>query len=190
LATEKSTHYINNEEFLRALLDYFEKCREAKAAGKPEPAIPEYIGECFYKIAKNLSRAPNFANYSFVDEMIMDGVENCLMYFRNFDPAKSKNPFSYFTQIIWYAFIRRIGKEKKQAYIKYKATERSGYEDMPFVEGQDGYDDVYHGRHQHEALYDNMAEYIHNFEEKVEEKKQKRRKKKEQQESLPDENQE
>ena len=95
----KSNHYINNADFLQALIEYREQCETAKTKKKPEPPIPNYIGECFLKIADHLSRKPNFISYSFRDEMIADGIENCLMYFRNFDPAQSKNPFAYFTQI-------------------------------------------------------------------------------------------
>jgi hypothetical protein len=171
--------YVNNEEFLKQLLAYFEACKKAKAEGKEEPPIPEYIGECFYKIAENLSFKHNFMNYSFREEMVMDGVENCLLYFRNFDPAKSENPFSYFTQIVWYAFIRRIQKENKQAYVKYKITEQAGLIDMPLMEIDDNSDigegDVF-SRAQDPLMYTNMSEYIQNFEQKAEEKKKKRRK--------------
>ena len=111
--TKKPKHYVNNADFLKALVDYRDACVEAKKSNKEDPQIPNYIGECFYKIADHLSRKPNFISYSFRDEMIADGIENCLMYFRNFDPGKSTNPFPYFTQIIYYAFLRRIQKEKK-----------------------------------------------------------------------------
>ena len=97
--------------------------KAALKAGKSEPPVTDYIGKCFLDIAERLSYRPNFINYPFRDEMVGDGIENCLMYASNFDPAKSKNPFSYFTQIIYYAFIRRIQKEKKQNYIKYKSIE-------------------------------------------------------------------
>ena len=100
-------HYVNNADFLAALIDYHDRCKAVKGTDKPEPAIPNYIGECFLKIADHLSRKPNFVSYSFRDEMIADGIENCLMYFRNFDPVKSKNPFAYFTQIIYYALDRK-----------------------------------------------------------------------------------
>ena len=102
-----ANHYVNNADFLAALVKYRTECATAKEENKPEPKIPDYIGECFLKIAEHLSRKPNFISYTYRDEMISDGVENCLMYFRNFDPAKSKNPFAYFTQIIYYAFLRR-----------------------------------------------------------------------------------
>ncbi len=126
MSDKKTKHYVNNADFLQALIAYRENCEKAKKENKPEPSIPNYIGECFLKIADHLSRKPNFISYSFRDEMISDGIENCLMYFRNFDPDKSKNPFAYFTQIIYYAFLRRIMKEKKQLYVKYKATEQFG----------------------------------------------------------------
>jgi len=103
-----NNHYVNNADFLAALVKYRDECEQAKKNSTQEPKIPDYIGECFLKIAEHLSRKPNFISYTYRDEMISDGVENCLMYFRNFDPAKSKNPFAYFTQIIYKAFLRRI----------------------------------------------------------------------------------
>ncbi len=121
-----NNHYVNNADFLAALVKYRDECEQAKKNSTQEPKIPDYIGECFLKIAEHLSRKPNFISYTYRDEMISDGVENCLMYFRNFDPAKSKNPFAYFTQIIYYAFLRRIMREKKQLYVKYKATQQFG----------------------------------------------------------------
>lgn len=176
-ATQQREHYVDNQAFLKALLAYFDECKKAEKEGQPEPPIPNYIGECFFKIATHLSRAPNFVNYSYKDEMIMDGVENCLMYFRNFDPKKSKNPpnpFSYFTQIIWYAFIRRIGKEKKQSYIKYKLTEQQGIDFEIEQAIAQGDSDELNGRVRQHELYENIAEFIQNFEEKAETKKKKR----------------
>merc|ERR1712078_761039 len=93
-------------------------CEKAEKKGKERPPVTNYIGGCFLKIANHLSYRPNFINYTFRDDMISDGIENCLQYLGNFNPEKSKNPFAYFTQIIYYAFIRRIQKEKKQVVIK------------------------------------------------------------------------
>jgi hypothetical protein len=162
----KSNHYINNADFLKALIEYQEACSQAKKNDEEDPAIPNYVGECFLKIAEHLSRKPNFISYSFRDEMIADGIENCLMYFRNFDPAKSSNPFAYFTQIIYYAFLRRIMKEKRQLYVKYKATEQFGIlDEFEMFEDADG------NMRQFE-LYDNISEFIHNFEESKKKKKE------------------
>jgi hypothetical protein len=162
----KSNHYINNADFLKALIEYQEACSQAKKNDEEDPAIPNYVGECFLKIAEHLSRKPNFISYSFRDEMIADGIENCLMYFRNFDPAKSSNPFAYFTQIIYYAFLRRIMKEKRQLYVKYKATEQFGIlDEFEMFEDADG------NMRQFE-LYDNISEFIHNFEERKKKKKE------------------
>ena len=119
-------NYIDNKVFYKEITEYKRMCLEAENSGEENPYIPEYIGECFLKIAEGLSNRPNFINYTFRDEMVMDGVENCVRYCGNFDPEKSKNPFSYFTQIIYYAFLRRIEREKKQTYVKYKMTENSG----------------------------------------------------------------
>jgi hypothetical protein len=163
--TKKTKHYINNADFLKALIDYRLACDEAKRNDKQDPIVPNYIGECFIKIAEHLSRKPNFASYSFRDEMIADGIENCIMYFRNFNPDKSTNPFAYFTQIIYFAFLRRITREKKQLYVKYKATEQYGILD----EGE-MYEDA-EGKMQQFVMYDNIAEFIHTFEENKKAKK-------------------
>jgi hypothetical protein len=116
-------NYVNNKDFLAALVSYQQLVRESNEQGTSRPRVPNYIGECIMKISTHLARKPNFINYTFKDEMIADGIENCLQYIDNFDPEKSSNPFAYFTQIIWYAFIRRIQKEKKVLYTKYKLIE-------------------------------------------------------------------
>jgi len=119
----KKQHYVDNEKFLVVMTDYREKYLQAKDEEEELPIIPDYAGECFLKIAERLSHRPNFINYAFREEMVSDGIENCVMYASNFNPEKSTNPFAYFTQIIYYAFLRRIEKEKKQLYIKYKTME-------------------------------------------------------------------
>jgi len=127
---KRSEHYVNNKEFLAALIKYREDVEIAKIKGNPKPQIPRYIGECFLKIANHLSFKPNFVNYMFIDDMICDGIENCVQYIHNFNPEKSQNPFAYFTQIIHYAFLRRIQKEKKQLEIKNKILEKTGYDQV------------------------------------------------------------
>ena len=116
----KKPHYVDNKVFLDAMMAWKDKVNEAESEGEEIPPIPEYIVECFYKIATHLSYRPNFINYTYREEMIGDGIENCIQYAKNFNPEKSKNPFAYFTQIIYYAFLRRITKEKKQQSIKQK----------------------------------------------------------------------
>jgi len=115
-----SRHYVDNKEFLIAITAYRERVQAAKAAGEQKPRVTEYLGECMVKIGNHLAYKSNFVNYTFRDEMILDGIENCITYIDNFDPEKSKNPFAYFTQITYYAFIRRIQKEKKQMDTKKK----------------------------------------------------------------------
>ena len=133
--TKKSEHYVNNKEFLEALIVYRTKCAEAEEAGKPRPRITNYLGSCFLKIATHLSYKPNFVNYMFREDMISDGIENCVQYIKNFDPEKSRNPFAYFTQIIHYAFLRRIQKEKRQMDIRSKIIERSGFDEVFSADG-------------------------------------------------------
>lgn len=113
-----SSHYVNNADFLAAIKEYRRTVEEAESTGDEKPRVPEYIGECLLKIATHLSYKSNFINYTYREDMILDGVENCLQYIDNFDPTKSSNPFAYFTQIIYYAFIRKIQKEKKQTIVK------------------------------------------------------------------------
>ena len=127
---KRSEHYVNNKEFLPALIAYREEREVAEAKGLPRPVIPRYIGECFLKIATHLSFKPNFVNYMFKDDMVSDGIENCVQYIHNFNPEKSQNPFAYFTQIIHYAFLRRIQREKRQLEIKNKILEKSGYSEV------------------------------------------------------------
>jgi hypothetical protein len=169
MAKTNTKHYVNNADFLAALIEYHSNCDKAKNKNLPEPPIPNYIGECFLKIANHLSRKPNFVSYSFREEMISDGIENCIMYFRNFDPSKSKNPFAYFTQIIYYAFLRRIQKEKKQLYVKYKATEQF----VMLDEGEMFEDE--NGNMRQFELYENISDYIYTYEETKRNKKQKKK---------------
>ena len=131
---KRSEHYVNNKEFLAAIVEYKEKVALAEERGEAKPRITNYLGECFLKIATHLSFKPNFVNYMFKDDMVCDGIENCVQYINNFNPEKSKNPFAYFTQIIHYAFLRRIQKEKKQLEIKTKIIERSGYDEVMTVD--------------------------------------------------------
>jgi len=131
---KKSEHYVNNKELLEALIVYREKVAIAKEKDLPKPRITNYLGSCFLKIATHLSYKPNFVNYMFRDDMISDGIENCVRYIHNFDPEKSRNPFAYFTQIIHYAFLRRIQKEKKQLDIKNKIIEKTGFDEVMTVE--------------------------------------------------------
>ena len=131
---KKSEHYVNNKQLLEALIVYREKVAIAKEKDLPKPRITNYLGSCFLKIATHLSYKPNFVNYMFRDDMISDGIENCVQYIHNFDPEKSRNPFAYFTQIIHYAFLRRIQKEKKQLDIKNKIIEKTGFDEVMTVE--------------------------------------------------------
>ena len=139
MAKRKQTeYYVNNKEFLAAITEFRDKVIKAKEQDKPRPRVPEYVGECFLKIATHLSYKPNFVNYMFREDMICDGIENCLQYIDNFNPEKSSNPFAYFTQIIYYAFLRRIQKEKRQLEIKSKILERSGHQEVMYTETYEG----------------------------------------------------
>jgi hypothetical protein len=148
MAKRRSTseHYVNNKQFLQALSDFKYQVNQAKELGNQRPRIPRYIGECFLKIATHLSYKPNFVNYMFREDMICDGIENCVQYIDNFDINRG-NPFAYFTQIIYYAFLRRIQKEKKQLDIKSKILEQSGFDEVFVSDGNilDGSDSEYNG---------------------------------------------
>ena len=141
LKPKQKPHYVDNKKFLVAMTEYRELRIKAEEEGQKRPQVTNYIGECYLKIANHLSYRPNFINYTYRDDMISDGIENCLQYMDNFDPAKSKNPFAYFTQIIYYAFIRRIQKEKKQQQVKQKMIANFGEEQM--MDQLDGDDTQY-----------------------------------------------
>ena len=130
-------HYVNNKEFLAAMIEYKKSIKQAEKKKLERPPVTDYIGGCFLKIANHLSYRPNFINYTFRDDMISDGIENCLQYLDNFNPEKSNNPFAYFTQIIYYAFVRRIQKEKKQVTIKQKLIMEANYDDLTLQPGED-----------------------------------------------------
>ena len=156
-----SQNYINNSDFYDAIVDYKLKCAYSESEGLSKPMISRYIGECFNKLSEGLSRRPNFFGYSYRDDMVFDGIENCLRYIENFNPEKTKNPFAYFTQILWWAFVRRIKKEKTQQYIKYKATELFGVMDTAeYMESGDG-------NIKQLEVYANQYEYIRKYEASV-----------------------
>lgn len=137
-----TSHYVNNADFLAAIVEYKKSIKEAEKSGLPRPQVTNYIGECILKIANHLSYKPNFINYSYRDEMISDGIENCMQYINNFDPEKSSNPFSYFTQIIYFAFLRRINREKKQSYIKNQLVQQMPFDMFELSGSEEGSVDI------------------------------------------------
>lgn len=133
MAARKKNNFIDNKELYAAFVEYRAAIDIAKEKGLPKkewPPIPRYIAKSFLDIAEHLSMRPNFSNYIYRQDMVSDAIENCVVYAHNFDPSKSKNPFSYFTQVCWYAFIRRIGKEKRQIEICDKIISKSGFEEF------------------------------------------------------------
>ena len=152
------------------MVEYKQAVNETEETGDQSPVIPDYVGACLLKIANRLSTKPNFINYTFREEMVSDGIENCINYINNFDPQKSQNPFAYFTQIIYYAFLRRIQKEKKQLYIKHKAIENSQLFDG-FTDPIDGSVTVVSGNLMETTDY--MKDFVENFEKKERARKKK-----------------
>lgn len=176
--TKKSAHYVDNKKLLEVMVEYRKAVtawkKKEKATGKPP--IPEYVGACILLIANRLSLKPNFVNYSYREEMVSDGIENCISYIDNFNPAKSTNPFAYFTQIIYYAFLRRIQKEKKQLYIKHKSFENSAVLMDLLHQGAITDDEVAQIPQQFD-MDEGISDFIKNFEDGIESKRQKRVKK-------------
>jgi hypothetical protein len=139
---KKSIHYVNNADFSQAVVDYVTVVNEAKKKSTTIPKVPNYVAQCFLRIAEGLSHKGNFIRYTYREEMVMDAVENCLKAINNYDIAAATrtgkpNAFAYFTQITWYAFLRRIAKEKKQQDIKMKYIANSGIEDFMVNENGD-----------------------------------------------------
>lgn len=164
-----TTNYIDNKTFYEAIKQYKQTVREAEQQNKAKPILPNYLGECILLIANRLATKPNFINYSYRDEMIADGIENCIMYIDNFDPDKSTNPFAYFTQIIYFAFLRRIQKEKKHLYIKHQVYKNSAISEELF-DLQDG--DMFDGGPTNN-MFENekMSDFIKSFEDNLEKKR-------------------
>ena len=165
------------------IVAYRKKLKEAREAGKEDPRIPDSIGLAIWKIAEKLSTKPCFVNYSFRDEMISDGVENSILYFKDYDPDWGQadnpdyvpNPFAYFTQVIYYAFLRRINKEEKNRYTIYKNFQEvmcNNSDINLLVDGDDNH-------LMPTQMYDNISVFMKKFEEKEEKKKQKRKQVKE-----------
>ena len=173
----KKQHYVDNSKLLEVMSEYREQYLIAKDNDIEPPVIPDYAGECFLKIAEKLSHRPNFINYAFREEMVSDGIENCVMYANNFNPEKSQNPFAYFTQIIYYAFLRRIEKEKKQLYIKYKTmNEFDSLEENSDTSSMESEDFISTGA---SPLTSDKRATIYDFIYAFEEKKRKKKKPKE-----------
>ena len=166
------THYVDNKHLYQVIIEHKKNIKDAEANGQSKPIIPNYVGQCILLIAKRLSLKPNFVNYSYREEMISDGIENCISYFDNFDPAKSTNPFAYFTQIIYFAFLRRIQREKKQLYIKHKSYENS----MLFEGSAENHElDENDFSPNITTSTDNMLDFIKTFEDNLDKKKIKRK---------------
>jgi hypothetical protein len=171
----KRPYYVDNKKFLEEMVEFRQSVIEAEKNNKSRPIVPMYIADCIMKIATHLSYKPNFVNYSFRDEMISDGIENSLQYIDNFNPEKSSNPFAYFTQIIYYAFLRRIQKEKKYLYIKYKATEDANiFGETADRQEHDSGNDYNDNIKYNEWTEEYMAEFIENFEETKRRKKKRK----------------
>jgi hypothetical protein len=173
------SHYVDNQKFLEALKQRKLLVLEAENQGNEKPQVSNYLGECIYKIANHLSYKANFINYSYRDEMVADGIETSLRYIDNFDPEKSSNPFAYFTQIIYFAFLRRLTKEKKQSYIKNKILIENHFDSFELQEhDEDGMYDV---------TYSDILQTSEDFVEEYESNIQKKKKKKQQKEFQLDE---
>jgi hypothetical protein len=172
MKTKKSTvHYVDNQKFYQEILNHKNKVSEAREKGIEDPRLPNYIGECIWKIASKLANKPCFINYSYRDEMISDGIENCILYFNDYNPAIGKNPFAYFTQVIYFAFLRRINKEEKNRYIIYK-----NFQETIINNGHAGH--LVDGDDNHVMtvnLYDNINDFMERFEKKEAVKKEKRK---------------
>ena len=166
-----SQHYVDNQKFYAAIVEHKSKVAAAKAEGKELPRLSNYIGECIHKMATNLATKPCFMNYSYKDEMVSDAIENCILYFEDYDPNYGKNPFAYFTQVIYFAFLRRIKKEEKNRYIIYKNFQETIIHSGSHSLLTDSDDNQLLPT----TMYDNINIFMKNFEEKEAIKKEKRR---------------
>jgi hypothetical protein len=171
MSKQNKVHYVDNQKFYQEIIEHKRKVAEARERGLEDPKLSNYIGECIWKIATKLSTKPCFLNYSYREEMISDGIENCILYFNDYDPTKGSNPFAYFTQVIYFAFLRRINKEERNRYIIYK-----NFQETVINNGHAGH--LIDGDDNHVMsvnLYDNINEFMERFEKKEAVKKEKRK---------------
>ena len=138
---KQNAHYVNNADFSQAVVDYVTEANKARNDKVEVPKVPDYVAQCFLRIAEGLSHKSNFSRYTYREEMVMDAVENCLKAINNYNLEAATrtgkpNAFAYFTQISWFAFLRRIAKEKKQQDIKMKYLSSSGLEE--FIVSEEG----------------------------------------------------
>lgn len=159
MAKEKP-HYVNNADFSQAVVEYVKHVRQEVEKGNPTPIVTDYIAECFLKIAEGLSHKANFVRYTYREEMVMDAVENCLKAIENYNLETATrtgkpNAFAYFTQISWYAFLRRIEKEKRQQDIKMRYLSESGLSELVTEEIQND-----EASRQTQAFVDELRERI------------------------------
>jgi hypothetical protein len=171
MSKQNKVHYVDNQKFYQEILEHKRKVAEAREKGLEDPKLSNYIGECIWKIATKLSTKPCFLNYSYREEMISDGIENCILYFNDYDPNRGANPFAYFTQVIYFAFLRRINKEERNRYTIYK-----NFQETIINNGHAGH--LVDGDDNHVMsvnLYDNINEFMDRFEKKEAVKKEKRK---------------
>jgi hypothetical protein len=171
MSKQNKVHYVDNQKFYQEILEHKRKVAEAREKGLEEPRLSNYIGECIWKIANKLSCKPCFLNYSYRDEMISDAIENCILYFNDYDPNRGSNPFAYFTQVIYFAFLRRINKEEKNRYIIYKNFQETVINNGHAAHLVDGDDNHLLSVN----LYDNINDFMERFEKKEAVKKEKRK---------------
>ena len=107
-------HYVVNADFLAAIIEMKAKVADAKEKGLPKPVVSNYIGECILKIATHLSYKPNFINYSYREEMISDGIENCLQYIDNVDPSNPIIPFHILHRLSTMHFYVALPKKRNK----------------------------------------------------------------------------
>ena len=170
--SKDDAHYVDNKQFLQAFIIYHDKYLKAKEEGKLPPKLPDYIGVCFINIAERFSHHSSFVNYPYRDEMIADAIENCVMYAHDFDPKRGTNPFAYFTQVVWHAFIRRINKENKNKYITYKSHQmQSFYSGLSDGDVGSMSEEGSSTSHKPQELYDNITSYINDYEHKAKQKR-------------------
>lgn len=174
----KEKNYISNQKMYNELVKYYDKIAEAEKEEVEEPPIPEYLGECFLLIAENLAKKPNFSSYTFKEDMIQDGVLTCVANITKFDPDRTNNPFSYFTQAIFYSFLQRIAKEKKQEYVKYKSIEKKYFSEEMGVTNDLDKGSFKTSDNNNLEVFDNYLEFIEDYEDKFLPKKSRERKRK------------
>lgn len=101
------TLYLNNKDLMAEV-------KRSKDVGQMTNELATMLQLLCSKYAKK----GNFINYSYNEDMQAYAMMMLVRTWNSFDPAKSNNPFAFFTQCIKNSFIQYLNQEKRQRDVR------------------------------------------------------------------------